>query len=281
MQIFQTVAALRAFQQDIRAKGQTLALVPTMGALHEGHLSLVKLAQDKADHVVLSIFVNPTQFGPNEDFDAYPRMIEADTLKLKPLKISGVFAPSVAEMYPKGFASNISVRGLTDCLCGAARPGHFDGVATVVSKLLLQSRADFAVFGEKDWQQLQVIRRVNADLNIDCDIIGAPIYRDAETGLALSSRNAYLDAAELRSANQLNVILKQYATDIREGAEYDIATADATQKIIKAGFQKIDYLECREAESLKAVHHFDAKTPCRVFVAAKIGKARLIDNMAV
>ena len=281
MKNFKTVAALRTFRQEITSKGETLALVPTMGALHKGHLSLVELAKTKADHVVVSIFVNPTQFGPNEDFDSYPRMVEEDSLKLKPLNIAGVFAPSVSEMYPNGYASTVSVSGLTDCLCGAARPGHFDGVATVVSKLLLQSRADYAVFGEKDWQQLQVIRRVNADLNIDCDIIGAPIYRDEKSGLALSSRNAYLSTKELASAETLNVTLRSFAKDIRDGADIDIATADATQKIINAGFNNIDYLECRESESLKRVDQFDPKHPCRVFVAAKIGSARLIDNMAV
>ncbi len=281
MKSFKTVAALRAFRQEITAKGETLALVPTMGALHKGHLSLVELAKTKADHVVVSIFVNPTQFGPNEDFDSYPRMVEEDSLKLKPLNIAGVFAPYASEMYPNGYASTVSVSGLTDCLCGAARPGHFDGVATVVSKLLLQSRADYAVFGEKDWQQLQVIRRVNADLNIDCAIIGAPIYRDEKSGLALSSRNAYLSTKELASAETLNVTLRSFARDIRDGADIDIATADATQKIINAGFNNIDYLECRESESLKRVDQFDPKHPCRVFVAAKIGSARLIDNMAV
>jgi pantoate--beta-alanine ligase len=282
MQNFKTIAALQAFQKSCKDKGETLALVPTMGALHDGHLSLVKLAQEKADHVIVSIFVNPAQFAPHEDFDAYPRVEDADAAMLAPMSIAGIFTPSVAEMYPEGFASAVTMTSaLTTCLCGAARPSHFDGVATIVSKLLLQSRADMAVFGEKDWQQLQVIRRVNADLNIDCDIIGAPICRDGVSGLALSSRNAYLSDAERKSAGQLNVILAAFAADIRAGRDIDAAQKSAADKISAAGFGQIDYLECRTAQSLERVTTFKPKQACRVFVAAKMGSARLIDNMAV
>ena len=281
MRIITSLEELRALRTHYNAQNETLALVPTMGALHAGHLSLVDIAKKQADHVIVTIFVNPTQFGPNEDFDSYPRMVEEDAQKLIPLNVDAVFAPNVSEMYPDGFATNVSVGGLTNCLCGAARPGHFDGVATVVSKLLLQSRADYAVFGEKDWQQLQVIRCVNADLNIDCEIIGAPIYRDEATGLALSSRNAYLNESELESANTLNVTLKAFAEDIRAGKNMSAAKAAAEEKILSAGFANIDYLECRHAESLAPINAFDAQTPSRVFVAAKIGGARLIDNMAV
>jgi pantoate--beta-alanine ligase len=282
MQNFKTIAALQAFQKSCKDKGETLALVPTMGALHDGHLSLVKLAQEKADHVIVSIFVNPAQFAPHEDFDAYPRVEDADAAMLAPMSIAGIFTPSVAEMYPEGFASAVTMTSaLTTCLCGAARPSHFDGVATIVSKLLLQSRADMAVFGEKDWQQLQVIHRVNADLNIDCEIIGAPICRDALSGLALSSRNAYLSDAERKSAGQLNVILAAFAADIRAGRDIDAAQSEAKYKINAAGFGQIDYLECRTAQNLERVTTFNQKQACRVFVAAKMGSARLIDNMAV
>lgn len=281
MQIIKTISELRAWRKNTYNGNKTLALVPTMGALHAGHLSLVEIAKQHADHVIVTIFVNPTQFGPNEDFDSYPRMVEEDVQKLEPLDVAAVFAPSVSEMYPDGFASNVSVSGLTNCLCGAARPGHFDGVATIVSKLLLQSRADYAVFGEKDWQQLQVIRRVNNDLNIDCNIIGAPIYRDKETGLALSSRNAYLNEDQFKTANTLNITLRAYANKIRSGKDINAAKAVAEDAIIAAGFAKIDYLEYRHAESLEPLSQFDPEVPSRVFVAAKIGDARLIDNMAV
>ena len=282
MQNFKTSAALRAFQKSCKDKSETLAIVPTMGALHEGHLSLVKIAQEKADHVIVSIFVNPTQFAPHEDFDAYPRVEDADAAKLAPRGIAGIFTPSVSEMYPKGFASNISITSdLTNCLCGAARPSHFDGVATIVSKLLLQSRADMAVFGEKDWQQLQVIRHVNTDLNIDCDIIGAPICRDKASGLALSSRNAYLSPEERKAAGQLNLILSAFAAQIRAGSDIQSVQKSAADKVSAAGFGQIEYLECREADSLALVTDFNPEKNCRVFVAAKMGNARLIDNMAV
>lgn len=281
MQIITTVAALRAYQADCAAKGETFGLVPTMGALHEGHMSLVRAAKAQSDRVAVSIFVNPTQFGPNEDFDSYPRVMAADAALLEPYDIDVLYTPSVGEMYPEGFTTNVSIGHLTNCLCGAERVGHFDGVATVVSKLLLQSRADHAYFGEKDWQQLQVIRRVNKDLDIDCTITGVKTARNPETGLALSSRNAYLNADELVIAATLNVTLAALARDIRAGTQVKQATQNAHKAILKAGFAHIDYLECRTAQSLSEVTTFDPATPCHVFVAAKLGPARLIDNMEV
>ena len=281
MQIITTIAELRAFQAECAAKGETFGLVPTMGALHEGHMSLVRAAKAQSDRVAVSIFVNPTQFGPNEDFDSYPRVIATDAALLEPYEVDVLYTPSVGEMYPEGFTTTVSVGDLTNCLCGAKRIGHFDGVATVVSKLLLQSRADHAYFGEKDWQQLQVIRRVNTDLNIDCAITGVKTARNLETGLALSSRNSYLNAEELIIAATLNVTLAAYARAIRTGTPIQQATQNASEAILNAGFAHIDYLECRTAQSLSEVTVFDPATPCHVFVAAKLGPARLIDNMLV
>ena len=252
-----------------------------MGALHEGHMSLVRAAKAQSDRVAVSIFVNPTQFGPNEDFDSYPRVMAADAALLEPYEIDVLYTPSVAEMYPEGFTTNVSIGHLTNCLCGAKRVGHFDGVATVVSKLLLQSRADHAYFGEKDWQQLQVIRRVNKDLDIDCTITGVKTARNPETGLALSSRNAYLNADELVIAARLNLILAEYARAIRAGTPIEPATQSTHKAILKAGFAHIDYLECRTAHSISEVTIFDPAIACHVFVAAKLGPARLIDNMVV
>lgn len=274
--VLRTISDLRAWRERLRAAGKTLAMVPTMGALHDGHLELVRQGFEKADAVLASIFVNPTQFAPHEDLDAYPRTWDADLEKLTALGTQAIFYPSVSEMYPDGFVTNVSVGGVSGPLEGAHRPGHFDGVATVVSKLLLMALPDAALFGEKDWQQLQVIKRMTADLNIPVEICGVPIVRD-ENGLALSSRNAYLSAEQYKIACALNKTLFAMAEKIRAGQDHETVQRWGVNEIEQAGFDKIDYLEIRDAASLSM--------PCdkalRILVAAKLGKARLIDNVAV
>lgn len=275
-----TVADLRATVADWRAKGLRVALVPTMGALHDGHVSLTHLAREHADRVIVSIFVNPTQFAPNEDFGAYPRTLPADQKLLDGARVELCFAPSVDEMYPDGFATKVSVDGaMTDVLCGAARPGHFDGVAQVVTKLLLQALPDCAIFGQKDYQQLMVIRRFTEDLNIPVEIIGAKILRE-DDGLAMSSRNRYLTPDERAIAPTLNNVLAEITAKAAQGAELGPLLAKGREDILKAGFDPIDYLEVRDAATLELISDTVQK-PARIFVAARLGKARLIDNHAI
>jgi pantoate--beta-alanine ligase len=274
--IVRTVAEMRAKVAEWRKAGRTVAMTPTMGALHEGHLSLVRLGKDRADRVVASVFVNPTQFGPNEDFDAYPRDEAGDAALLASAGCDLLFAPTVGEMYAPGFSTTITIGGVSEPMDGGARPGHFAGVATVVTKLLLQCGPDVAVFGEKDYQQLQVIRRLVRDLDIPVEIVGAPIAR-APDGLALSSRNAYLSEAERRIAGELNVILSTAARRLREGASPDAVEAEGLTALAAAGFSPIDYFEVRGADDLAR----PPSGPARVFVAAFVGRTRLIDNMAV
>ena len=275
-----TVADLRATVADWRAQGLRVALVPTMGALHDGHISLTRLAREHADRVIVSIFVNPTQFGPNEDFGAYPRTLPDDQKLLDAAGVELCFAPSVDEMYPAGFATKVSVDGaMTNVLCGASRPGHFDGVAQIVTKLLLQSLPDCAIFGQKDYQQLMVIRRFAADLNIPVDIIGAKILRE-EDGLAMSSRNRYLLPDERAVAPTLNRVLADITAQAAKGAALAPLLAKGREDILAAGFAPIDYLEVRDAETLELVND-TVKKPARIFVAARLGKARLIDNHAI
>jgi pantoate--beta-alanine ligase len=280
METVSTVAALRARVGAWRDAGERVALVPTMGALHEGHLSLVRLGRAHAERVVATIFVNPTQFGAGEDLVAYPRDDARDAAMLERAGCDLVFAPGLKEMYPPGFATGVRVAGLTDCLCGPARPGHFDGVAQVVTKLLNQAGADFAVFGEKDWQQLAVIRRLARDLDIPTAILGAPIAREAD-GLAMSSRNRYLDQAQRAVAGHLNTVILAAAGRIAGGAPVAAETAAAVAALRTAGFDRVDYVECREADSLAPVETFDPARPARVFAAARLGRARLIDNVPV
>ncbi len=262
-----------------RGQGKRIALVPTMGALHEGHLSLVKLAQKQADKVVVSIFVNPTQFGPNEDFDRYPRTETEDAAQLGAIGTNLAYLPSVATMYPQGFATSIHVSGVSEGLCGAVRPGHFDGVATVVTKLLRQVEPDCAIFGEKDYQQLQVIKRVVSDLDLGVAIIPAPILRE-DDGLAMSSRNRYLSVDERRQAGQIIRILRGTATAIMQGnVEVSALLTQAEEQLLKAGFNSVDYVSLNDAEDLKPVR--DLSKPARLLVAARLGKTRLIDNIAV
>jgi pantoate--beta-alanine ligase len=277
--IVRSVADLRAQTKEWRQQGQTITLVPTMGSLHDGHLSLMQQGREMCDRVVASIFVNPRQFAPNEDFATYPRDEAADLAKLAEIGVDLCFAPEVTEMYTEGAATTVSVAGLTDCLCAVSRPGFFDGVATVVAKLLLQALPDVALFGEKDYQQLLVIKRFVRDLNIPVRIEGGATVREAD-GLALSSRNAYLDPDQRMKAATLFAALTDAAKAIREGSgPRDAAVASALNRIETTGFDPIDYLECRDAETLALNPQPDR--PSRLFAAAWLGNTRLIDNLAI
>jgi pantoate--beta-alanine ligase len=278
--IVRTVAALRAQVAAWRAAGERVALIPTMGALHAGHLSLVALGRERADRTVASIFVNPTQFAPHEDFEAYPRDEAADAAKLASAGCDLLFAPSVEEMYAPGFSTTVTVTGVSAPMDGAARPHHFAGVATVVAKLLIQCGPDVAVFGQKDYQQLQVIRRLVADLDIPVEIVGAPTVRAAD-GLALSSRNAYLAPAEREVAVQLNRIMKAAIEKLRAGRPVAEVEAEGIEALRKVGFDSVDYLEVREPNDLSRLGPGSLDVPGRILAAAKIGRTRLIDNMAV
>jgi pantoate--beta-alanine ligase len=278
--IVRTVADLRAQVRAWKATGQTVALVPTMGALHEGHLSLVALAKSRADRVIATVFVNPTQFGPNEDFDAYPRGEARDADLLTGAACDLLFAPSAAEMYPPGFSTAVTVKGVSEPLDGAARPAHFNGVATVVTKLILQAQADVAVFGEKDFQQLQVIRRLVRDLDIPVEIVGAPTAR-ASDGLALSSRNAYLTAEQRDAAPGLHRALVQAAARLREGDTVEAVEAQARAALEAAGFARIDYVEARDPTDLSRLGPGPIAGEARLLAAAVLGRTRLIDNIPV
>lgn len=256
-----------------------MALVPTMGALHAGHISLVSEAKKRAHRVVLSIFVNPTQFAPHEDFDAYPRNFEADAEKFAAAEGDLIFAPSVADMYGTGFATTVVVEGPARAgLEDRFRPTHFAGVATVVAKLLNQCRPDVALFGEKDYQQLKVITRMAQDLDLETEIIGVPTLREAD-GLALSSRNVYLSAEERQTAAQLHATLQRCAADLRKGSAVKSALERARAGLADCGFA-VDYIEARHAETLAPVAGL-RDGPVRLLVAAKLGRTRLIDNIAV
>ena len=265
-----TVADLRAALVDAKRVG----MVPTLGALHEGHISLVREARKHADLVVVSIFVNPAQFAPNEDFDAYPRTLEADLARLAG-QADLVFTPTAPEIYPDGHATTISVGGPSAGLETDFRPHFFSGVATVVAKLLIAAMPEVAVFGEKDYQQLQVIRQMVRDLALPVEIVGAPTLREPD-GLALSSRNAYLSPTERNTAGQLNVILKDAIVRARAG-DLHAAEAWAEKALEEAGFNSVDYVAIRDAETLAPVTIL--ARPARILAAAKIGKTRLIDNM--
>ncbi|WOF74247.1 pantoate--beta-alanine ligase [Parvibaculaceae bacterium PLY_AMNH_Bact1] len=273
-----TISDMREQVATWRAAGEKIALVPTMGALHEGHLSLIDVAKAHgATKAIVSIFVNPTQFGPREDFDAYPRTEATDAEKLVN-RADLIFAPNGAEMYPDGYGTTVSVKGVTNTLEGEARPTHFDGVATVVSKLLLAALPDCAVFGEKDYQQLLTIRRMVTDLRIPVEILGGPILREPD-GLAMSSRNVYLTEIERKAAGQLNVILKETADAISNGGNIQTLTKNAEAKLLELGFDKIDYLTVRDTRTLQPVEQLTEEA--RILVAAKIGQPRLLDNIAV
>jgi len=272
-----TLPAFRKWRDQFR--GKSVALVPTMGALHEGHLTLVRYARRKCDRVIVSIFVNPAQFAPNEDFGSYPRTWDADTARLKALKVDAIWAPNVATMYPDGFATKIvpggpALAGLEDKF----RPHFFGGVCTVVAKLLLQVRPDIATFGEKDYQQLKVVTAMARDLDIGTKIAGVPTVREKD-GLAMSSRNAYLSPDERAVAPALHRTLKACAANLKGGAPLAASLGEAETEIEQAGFA-VDYLEARHAETLAPVVSVK-DGPVRLLVAARLGRTRLIDNIAV
>lgn len=281
IETIRTVAALRARIAAWRQAGgaSTVALVPTMGALHRGHLALIAAARAQAQRVVVSIFVNPTQFGPGEDFTAYPRNEAADLQALATAQADLLYAPEPGEIYGEGFATTVSVAGLSAELEGAVRPYHFAGVATVVAKLFNQTRPDVAVFGEKDYQQLLIVRRLAADLDIATRILAVPTLRESD-GLALSSRNVYLTPHERQIAPALYATLGEVAAGIEASREIPAKLIDQAKRSLRqAGFAGIDYLELRDGETLAAVEH--PNRPARLLAAARLGKTRLIDNVAV
>ena len=277
-EILRTVADIRSLVARWKADGLNIGVVPTMGALHEGHLSLVRLAKASCDRVIVTIFVNPIQFNNADDLEKYPRTEEADLKLLSELEVEAVFSPSVAEMYPDGFVTKIHVGGVAETLEGTERPGHFDGVATVVTKLLGITCADKAFFGHKDWQQLQVVRRVAADLNLPVEIIGVETSRAAD-GLALSSRNSRLSAAGLAIAPTLHREMQAAAKALRSGSDKQQVLAEAVRAILGSGFEKVEYLELRSADSLQPVDQLTE--PTRLLAAAWLEDVRLIDNIPV
>ncbi|KPF92649.1 pantoate--beta-alanine ligase [Novosphingobium sp. AAP83] len=283
MQTIKRLVELREAVDALKNGGKRVALVPTMGALHQGHLTLVREAAKHADHVVASIFVNPRQFGPNEDLDAYPRRMAADSALLEAEGVAVLWAPTVDQMYPDGYATNVSVSGVSEVACGAARPGHFDGVATVVCKLFNQVRPDVALFGEKDWQQLAVIRRMARDLDLTLPktdaIIGVPTVREA-SGLAMSSRNQYLTAAERDQAAGLSAAMRKAIAAIEGGADVTASLSALNTDILATGFLSVDYADLRDAATLAELATFSGQ-PARLLVAARMGAARLIDNMGL
>jgi pantoate--beta-alanine ligase len=273
-----TVAALRRAVAHWRKRGDAIALVPTMGALHDGHLALVARARRLARRTIVSLFVNPKQFGPQEDFVKYPRDEAADRAKLRAAGVDLLYAPAVAEIYPPEFATAVTVSGLADRLDGEYRPGHFAGVATVVAKLLIEAQADFACFGEKDYQQLQIVKRMVADLDIPTRIVAVPTVREPD-GLALSSRNAYLTADERALAPTLHRTLLDTGERIWAGMSIEDAKARGIADLTMAGFGGVDYLAVCDAETLEPLDRLDR--PARILVAAWLGRGRLIDNEAL
>ncbi len=275
--ILNTVSDLRIFLALARGNGNTVGFVPTMGNLHQGHLDLVYKASYMSDVVVVSIFVNPMQFGPHEDFDTYPRTLEADCKTLTNHPCDAVFAPTVREIYPRGVSTEIDLPSLTTILCGYHRPGHFKGVATVVAKLLNIVQPDVAVFGKKDYQQLQVIQTMVADLLIPVTIVGADTTREP-SGLAMSSRNAYLSAEEKEAAAMLYATLKRIGDTLRSDSQVSTTLRQEKERLTAAGFV-LDYLEIRDAQDLSK--SYIEATSAVILVAAKLGRARLIDNLVI
>ena len=278
MQIVRDLEGLRSALAALRADGGTIAFVPTMGALHAGHMALVAEARRRATHVVASIFVNPTQFGPNEDLSRYPRREASDAQMLEGEGVALLWAPDVAAMYPNGPQIDVRAGAVGDVLDGAARPGHFDGVATVVARLFDQVRPDVALFGEKDYQQLLVVRQMVRDLALPVEVVGIPTQRDAD-GLALSSRNLYLTEEERLAARALPRALGEAAAALQEGAKVAPTLAAAIDKLAKAGFEPVDYVQLRDAETLAPLQRLNR--PARLLAAARLGTTRLIDNLPV
>jgi pantoate--beta-alanine ligase len=277
--IARTADALVAAVAAARGKGARIGFVPTMGSLHEGHLSLVRLAQQHAGFVVASVFVNPTQFAVGEDFDAYPRREAADAAMLARVGCDLLYAPTTGVMYPEGFATSITVKGPALGLESDFRPTHFAGVATVVAKLLSQVRADVAAFGEKDYQQLQVVRRLVRDLDLGVEIIPGPTLREAD-GLAMSSRNAYLDASSRVVAGRMNGVLFGLAKEVSAGALWRDAEAKGREALLAARFASVDYVAVRRAATLEPFTDEIIQGEARVLAAARVGAVRLIDNVA-
>ncbi len=269
---------LRERIHTMRLRGEHLGFVPTMGALHAGHMALVESAKARCRHVVVSIFINPLQFAAHEDLGSYPRQLERDTDLLRDAGVDLIYLPQADQIYPTAFSTTVTVNGVSEGLCGAVRPHHFSGVATIVAKLLNQVLPDAAFFGEKDYQQLKVIERMVADLSIPVQIIPVPTMREAD-GLALSSRNCYLNEAERKIAPALYQTLVQCAKRIVAGESTTSALAWAEGQVLAAGFSRTDYIELRDAQTLKPMA--DYKAPARLLAAAYLGKTRLIDNIAV
>lgn len=278
MRIARNKKELASAIADLRKSQKPIAFVPTMGALHEGHISLVKLGLQHADVVVASVFVNPLQFGPNEDFSKYPRTEKEDLQKLEAAGVALTYLPNVEEMYPKDATTLVHVKGISEELCGAFRPGHFVGVATVVTKLFLQVTPDAAVFGEKDYQQLHIIKQLTRDLDIPVHVIAAPTEREAD-GLAMSSRNRYLTADERKTAPFLYSILTETAANIKKGQAIAETLSKAKDLLLAKGFRKVDYVELRDATTLAVADTINR--PTRLLAAVYLGNARLIDNIEV
>lgn len=276
--ILRMLTDLRAATSKWHSSGETIGVVPTMGALHDGHLSLVAAARAACDRVIVTIFVNPRQFNAASDLDQYPRNEADDVRKLERFAVDAVYAPVAEQIYPHGFVTTVSVGGMTDVLCGAHRPGHFDGVATVVTKLFLQTSADKAFFGEKDFQQLQVVRRLARDLDIPVSVVGCPTIRE-EDGLAMSSRNLLLsDRARVKAA-RMHEIMQDVAEQLATGAEFTPLQDKAQSTLLAAGFTEIDYLELRRCDDLELLT--GAVAPARLFAAAWLAGVRLIDNIDI
>ncbi|MDW4550930.1 pantoate--beta-alanine ligase [Defluviimonas sp. D31] len=278
MRTVRDVKGLRSVVAGWKRAGQSVGVVPTMGALHEGHLSLVAAAKAGTDRVIATVFVNPMQFNNAEDLARYPRTEDRDAAMLMEAGVDLLFAPAPEVVYPDGFATTVGVSGLSTDLEGTFRPGHFDGVATVVTKLLMMTGADRAYFGEKDWQQLQIVRRLVRDLDIPATITGCATRREAD-GLAMSSRNLRLSAQERAVAPALHRAMAAAAAAIKDGAPVPAALASARDAVVAAGFAEVEYLELREAEGLAPLDRLDR--PARLLAAAWLGPVRLIDNIAV
>ncbi len=276
--IERTLAGLRVQTAAWRKAGETIGVVPTMGALHQGHLSLARAARETCDRVIVTIFVNPKQFNNPDDLKNYPRTEHEDAKKLESIGVDLIYVPDGAQMYPDGFTTNVSVGGLTDMLCGAHRPGHFDGVATVVSKLFLQTSADKAFFGEKDYQQLQIVRRMAADLDIPIEVVGCPTIREMD-GLAMSSRNLLISDRARVKAPALAEVMEEMREALIAGAAMSEIAEDAVARIVTAGFNEVEYLELRDGIDLGLLDK--PVEGARLFAAAWLAGVRLIDNLGV
>ncbi len=276
--ILRRLADLRALTTAWHRKGETIGVVPTMGALHQGHLSLVQAAKAGTDRVIVTIFVNPKQFNNPEDLANYPRTESEDAQKLAPYGVDAIYVPDPDEIYPAGFSTTVTVGGLTDMMEGPFRPGHFDGVATVVAKLFLQTQADKAYFGEKDYQQLLVVRRMARDLEIPVEVVGCPTVREP-SGLAMSSRNLRLSAKGLEIAARKNTLMQAMAKELAAGAPFEPLAEQARDDLLAAGFTEVEYIDLRCAETLEPLPN--ASRPARLFVTAWADGVRLIDNIPI